>query len=41
MDELIDRLEQRRDARAAAELARVLAAAAEDVSAGHGDNRPY
>lgn len=38
---LIDRLEQRDDAHAADELARVLAAAVEDVGAGHGDDRPY
>ena len=41
MDELIDRLERRQDDRAAAELARVLKAAQEDVSAGWGDDRGH
>lgn len=38
---LIDRLEQRDDPQAKQQLTRVLAAAAEDVSVGHGDARPY
>lgn len=39
--ELYELLEKRADPRAAAELARVLAVAAEDISAGLGDERPY